>query len=241
MKRKLDLKSFGLGIATAAILGTTVIPAGAALVAKTIQVHTGVTLYIDDEKFTPKDPNGNVVQPFIYNGTTYLPVRAIGEAYDKAVQWDGKTSSVYIGKHANSAGTLLNSLSYLNASSTVDVVRIADRTDNLGKSHPDSYLLHDSMDYSAWATYLLNGQYDRFSGEFFLLQSKKSTTKTETLKIYGDGKLLYTAKLTAGVTPIDFDVDIRGVLQLKVEMTTTASSHNAFPDHLGAIAQPMLY
>lgn len=48
--------------------------------------------------------DGNLVnttgnnEAFIYNGTTYLPVRAVGEAFNKAVDWDGSTSSVYIGK-----------------------------------------------------------------------------------------------------------------------------------------------
>ena len=45
---------------------------------ETIQaVYMNVKLVVDGEEITPKDVNGNVVEPFIYNGTTYLPVRAI--------------------------------------------------------------------------------------------------------------------------------------------------------------------
>ena len=65
---------------------------------ETIQaVYMNVKLVVDGEEITPKDVNGNVVEPFIYNGTTYLPVRAIGEAFDKDVQWDGETATVYVG------------------------------------------------------------------------------------------------------------------------------------------------
>ena len=39
------------------------------------------------------------MEPFIYNGTTFLPVRAISEALGKEVEWDGPTSSVYIGEY----------------------------------------------------------------------------------------------------------------------------------------------
>ncbi len=46
----------------------------------------------------PKDANGNVVEPFTMNGTTYLPVRAISNALEKDVEWDGEAFSVYIGK-----------------------------------------------------------------------------------------------------------------------------------------------
>lgn len=33
-------------------------------------------------------------EPFIYDGTTYLPVRAVGEAVSKVVGWDGATNTV---------------------------------------------------------------------------------------------------------------------------------------------------
>ncbi len=64
---------------------------------KTIQVATGVSLYINDQKLDPKDPNGNPVEPFILDGTTYLPVRAVSEALGVPIQWEGSTWSVYIG------------------------------------------------------------------------------------------------------------------------------------------------
>jgi hypothetical protein len=46
----------------------------------------------------PKDANGKVVEPFISDGTTYLPVRAVCQALGKDIIWDGDTNSVYIGK-----------------------------------------------------------------------------------------------------------------------------------------------
>ncbi len=33
-------------------------------------------------------------EPFIFDGTTYLPVRAVGEAVGKVVSWDGATQTV---------------------------------------------------------------------------------------------------------------------------------------------------
>ena len=64
-----------------------------------ITVYSGVDIYVDDARLDARDANGNPVEVFIYNGTTYLPVRAVGEAVGKAVQWEAKTSSVYIGQH----------------------------------------------------------------------------------------------------------------------------------------------
>jgi len=70
------------GLAIGLIIGLMVqsVPAIAATVTKMIEVTTGVNLYVDDIPLLPKDANGNSVDTFIYNGTTYLPVRAISEA-----------------------------------------------------------------------------------------------------------------------------------------------------------------
>jgi hypothetical protein len=58
---------------------------------------------IDGVTITPKDVTGNVVDPFIYNGTTYLPVRAVGKVYpikwthsEHARKMDTKRHMVYI-------------------------------------------------------------------------------------------------------------------------------------------------
>lgn len=42
------------------------------------------------------DVNGKVVEPLIYQGTTYVPIRAVSEWLGKTVTWQGSTSSVFI-------------------------------------------------------------------------------------------------------------------------------------------------
>ena len=64
---------------------------------KSISVtYRDIKLVIDDKEITPRDAAGNVVEPFIHNGTTYLPVRAVGEALGKDIDWDNDTSTVHI-------------------------------------------------------------------------------------------------------------------------------------------------
>ena len=41
---------------------------------------------------------GNNVYPISYNGSTYLPIRAISSLFQKGITWDGATSSIYLGK-----------------------------------------------------------------------------------------------------------------------------------------------
>jgi hypothetical protein len=45
-----------------------------------------------------KDANGQTVYPIIYNGTTYLPVRAVSAIMKEPVEWDDRSKTVYIGK-----------------------------------------------------------------------------------------------------------------------------------------------
>lgn len=42
-------------------------------------------------------------EPFTYEGTTYLPIRAVAEAVGKDVTWDGATKTVYLGAVPSSA------------------------------------------------------------------------------------------------------------------------------------------
>lgn len=64
---------------------------GVSVLAKKTDV---INIFINGGKFTARDANGNVVNPILKDGTTYLPVRAIGEAFDKEVAWDGATKTV---------------------------------------------------------------------------------------------------------------------------------------------------
>lgn len=91
-----NLKGFVAGLTVASLLWATVF---AAPIQKQITaVYNDIKVYVDGEQLQPMDGNGNKIEPFLANGTVYLPARAIGQAMQKDVSWDGKTKSVYIGK-----------------------------------------------------------------------------------------------------------------------------------------------
>lgn len=58
--------------------------------------YQNIQIELNGQTITPKDAAGKVVEPFIVDGTTYLPVRAISEALGLNVEWDGKTKTVVI-------------------------------------------------------------------------------------------------------------------------------------------------
>jgi hypothetical protein len=96
-------KGFAQGALCTIIAVLLIGTALAASASKDISVtYNNIKLVVDGTAVTPKDASGNTVEPFIYNGTTYLPVRAVGEALGKDVTWDGDTNTVYLGKAASS-------------------------------------------------------------------------------------------------------------------------------------------
>jgi len=220
MKKFEKTKYFILGMLLTVVIFNFASPAFAALATKTIQVATGVNIYIDDVKLDPKDASGNPVEPFVYNGTTYLPVRAIGEAYGKVVQWDGSTSSVYVGKHDSSEPAIL--LQDLDWFTGEDFHTETTINDNLGNTQYNCINCHlqsypgSGGTYARTNVYKINGQYSKISGAFFLAYDNRNDDSDHTLEIYGDNKLLYTATMTSGIEPIDFIVELTGVLELKI-------------------------
>ena len=64
------------------------------------QIRQDFTIVVDTQVRQFRDVNGNAVYPLLYQGTTYLPVRAIGELMGKSVSWNGATQTVTLSSGA---------------------------------------------------------------------------------------------------------------------------------------------
>ncbi len=140
---------------------TMMLALGATVLAKqtteTINVmYDNIKILIDGVEYTPKDANGNIVEPFIYNGTTYLPVRGIANAFNVAVDWDEKNSAVNLGY---SKADYLSQLSYVDYTTNQDEAEF---------SVYDTYSLKFKLDWkfdelaTQMLTYKLNEDYTNF-------------------------------------------------------------------------------
>lgn len=86
MKNK--VLSFLSGVLATLLLFGASIPALAASNSFKIE-GSPINVLVNGEIFQPKDVNGNDVLVFVYNGTTYAPLRALAEAYGLEVGYDG--------------------------------------------------------------------------------------------------------------------------------------------------------
>lgn len=94
-----NVKSFFTGAIVMFLLMTLANTAFAAQISKTITaVYNDIKITVDGKAIQPKDANGNIVEPFIADGSTYLPVRAIANAIGYDATWDGNTNTVSLSK-----------------------------------------------------------------------------------------------------------------------------------------------
>ena len=227
-------KGFISGFISCALLSVLIMNVFAVPIEKVITAtYNNIKIYVDGNKIDPKDANGNPVEPFIYNGTTYLPVRAIGEALGKSVEWDGVNSTVYIGGNPNSntPSIWLDEMDYFNyqiyrsenfSSWTKNPLK-----DTEGNTHERGIRYNMNYggiwDYKGWqsTTYLLNSKYTRFTAGFSLLYDYRTFSKNITLTIYGDDKQIFKTVTSAGKLPEMIDIDVTGIIKFEIRIDIT--------------------
>ena len=119
MKNK---KSFIAGMVTMLLLVSLVGTAYATVGTVTRELeYKNISVTLDGKKLDLKDAQGNSVEPFMFGGTNYLPVRALAEALGLSVSWDGKTNTVVLSSNDTSGQTSGASSSNENIISHVDI------------------------------------------------------------------------------------------------------------------------
>ena len=98
---KEKMKGFLIGAITTAVL-----VCGYSAFSETIDkvltaTFKDIKIIINGYELTPTDVNGNPVEPFVIDGTTYLPVRAISEAVGYDVDWDYDTNTVILSSYTD--------------------------------------------------------------------------------------------------------------------------------------------
>ena len=56
--------------------------------------YNNIKIMLDGKEVVPKDASGNTIEPFVIDGTTYLPVRGISSALGLGVSWNASTGTV---------------------------------------------------------------------------------------------------------------------------------------------------
>lgn len=103
----LKKKIFALTMAGTLLTGAAIGVSAAPITEKvTAYLNWGVKLENGGLEWTPKDSAGNKTPPITYNGSTYLPVRAVSDLLGVAVDWDKASNKIYVGEKQDSVDLL---------------------------------------------------------------------------------------------------------------------------------------
>ena len=95
MKKNGFWKGFGSGLILTVLVAALCVTA-TATAKRSIQVEDGIGITLNGATFIPRSANGKQVSVFLYNGTTYVPVRAISEAMGMDVSFNSATRTVVL-------------------------------------------------------------------------------------------------------------------------------------------------
>lgn len=74
------LKGLLCGALIAGVLSAPIVSNAGSILKQITVTQGGIEFYVDGKMVQPLDGNGKQVQPFVYDGTTYLPLRALPNA-----------------------------------------------------------------------------------------------------------------------------------------------------------------
>ena len=227
MKRTLRTRLIAGAAALVLLAGTAV--AANSVITKTIQAnYMGIKIVVDGVEITPKDANGKVVEPFASEGTTYLPVRAIGEALDKDVTWDGSTATVYVGDVPGQATNWMTKLPPYQINTNYS--KIYDGSD------PKSYMtvagnkitqgvhLEGSQKNPGYALWNTNLQYSYMT--FTVGHIDGDSDRDINLDVYLDGNLAQSYTVCWDQAPQTITVPLNRASNVKLQLTNAETNFN---------------
>lgn len=188
--------------------------------------YRNIKIYVDGKKINPTNAGGGIVEPFIYNGTTYLPVRAIANALGKAVYWDGPNYTVYLGQ----APTTLEYPSLLledakNIGNSQNWIKTLDNesfTDNYGNTYSNGIWICGRFGEKYFET-LLNNKYSRFKATLYVSENY-IIDRAVSITIEADGQQIYSSpQMTKTSAPVNVDLDVTGYNDFKIICKTEYS------------------
>lgn len=179
----------------------------------------GIKVYVDDHLQVFKDVNGRTVEPMIYNGTTYLPVRGVASAVGKEVHWDQATMTVSLGKKAVVGQVDIADVKMHHRTAYGSL--IVGEGANFTKLDKKVTAFNRFSNYSQYS-YILDSKYSALKAKLDTPYSQIGSTEGGLVTFYsvdryGTETEIASYETKAGDDTIHIHVDLHGVNILKIE------------------------
>ena len=167
----------------------------------------------DGELQTMYDANGSQVYPVSYNGTTYLPIRAVGNMMGVDVLWDGDNYQVLLGKTGQQIDFIENFTPYSNTFTYQHYKYSSGKTYQLGNKTYSHFIEMNNRNYIGEGYYDLGGKYDTFTFDIYSVED-------QNVNIFGDnGQLLASINVIGNDLPKTYTINVKGVQQLAIKQS----------------------
>lgn len=168
------MKKFATGLLAGVILTSSITTFAAG--GKMIEVFENVKKVVVDNSYKPFNSN---TKPFVYNGTTYVPLRFVADALGESVSWDGKTGTIYIGGDSSQQnnpyidilGTWEGSMQWTTGRQDVIIDIYQDNNGDL-KGKCEIYPSADNLQSGKRGSVLMNVEYSPHNGVMSLVGEK---------------------------------------------------------------------
>ena len=87
-----------------------------------VKLNRAIKIYYNNKVQSFTDANGKAVYPLSYNGTTYLPVRAVSNLFELNIEWDGANKTIKITKEQEQTENNKIAVVYFSATGTTKQV-----------------------------------------------------------------------------------------------------------------------
>jgi len=227
------LKERMQGIVIGVLIGSLLTASIVVVLARTDNLNAffnDIRIVVDGREVMPTDAQGNRVEPFIVDGTTFLPVRAVANALGMAVYWDGPNWTVYLG---NMGGRLERPTTRLENATNISRYRLTNPvrlTDNYGNQYAVAVQTQGGSTNEPIFQTLLNMRYSYFRGAFFVAEGSNHGG-TASFRVEVDGRVVYNSpELDRTSRPVQFDINVTGGNDFRIYTSGTINLRAFFGD-----------
>lgn len=174
-------------------------------------IYKNIKVYKDNVLCEIKDNNGNVIEPFIYEGVAYLPINTTAMLADMNVTWDGKTQSVYLWDKMVPEGT-----------SFIDVCPPYSCDGKIYSRIKGEVFSMSGEEYSDGITFGYDKQTalfnldSKYSAVEFTVGHTNGEKKEKSIDVFVDGNLVKQIVLEPECMPKKVSIPVEYGLQLKI-------------------------
>ncbi|GFN31438.1 stalk domain-containing protein [Paenibacillus xylaniclasticus] len=191
-------------------------------------LNNEITFLLNGAKWKPTDANGKPIAAITYNGTTYVPLRAVSQAFGVPVEYNSVNKQVILGEKKDYVSFLDKSVGLDKKKSyyTTSVTRNASELNRGGKQYQAAFKLEEVNSNQKRMTIDFGKAYTR--GHIVVAANFAAAHSTMKFRVLNDDDVvLYEGTLTKEEPFAEVDFNITGMTRyLSVDFVASVDGYS---------------